>query len=99
MVDDEHSNRIAALQLAQIGKERGDLAAGVLIDAAKAHERIEDQQAWLQRGNGLLQSEAIGRRSSRRVGAVMTWMSRSRRSRPAAAMPSRRRRTISEASS
>src|SRR5689334_4061589 len=59
MVDDEHGKGVAALQLAQIGKQRGDLAAGVLVDAVQAHEGIEDQKARLQSGNGLLQSEAI----------------------------------------
>jgi hypothetical protein len=60
MVDDEDGKRVAALQLAQKGKQRGDLAAGVLIDPVQAHEGIEDEEARLQSGNGVLQSEAIG---------------------------------------
>jgi hypothetical protein len=60
VVDDEHSKGVAALQLAQIGKERGDFGAGVFVDPVQAHEGIEDQQARLQSGNGLLQSDAIG---------------------------------------
>src|SRR6266481_4801498 len=38
VVDDHHSDVVAALQLAQIGEQRGALAAGVLIDAMQAHE-------------------------------------------------------------
>jgi hypothetical protein len=60
MVDDEDGKRVAALQLAQKGKQRGDLAAGVLIDPVQAHEGIEDEEARMQSGNGVLQSEAIG---------------------------------------
>src|SRR5215813_8969665 len=60
VVDDEHGKRVAALQLAQIGEQRGDLAAGVLVDAVQAHERIENEKLRLQSGNGLLQGDAIG---------------------------------------
>src|SRR5215468_6565046 len=60
MVDDKHGKCVAALQLAQIGEQRGDLAAGVLVDAVQAHERIENEKLRLQSGNGLLQGDAIG---------------------------------------
>ncbi len=36
------------------------LTAGVFIDAVQAHERIEDQQAWLQVRDGLLEAGAVG---------------------------------------
>ena len=49
-----------ALQLAQIGKEGGDLAAGVLVDAVEPYEGIENEQARLQLGNGLGQAAPIG---------------------------------------
>ena len=47
VMDDEHGCAMPALQLAQEGQQRGDLAAGVLVDAMEANERIEDQQARL----------------------------------------------------
>ena len=60
VVDDEDGNAVAALQLAQIGQQWGDLAAGVLVDAMQAHERIEDEQARLQSGDGLGEVAAVG---------------------------------------
>ena len=42
-----------ALQLTQEGEQRGHLAAGILVDTVEPHERIEDQQARLQPGDGL----------------------------------------------
>ena len=59
MMDDEHGDAIATLQLAQIGEQRGDLAAGVLVDAVQADEGIEDEQAWLQSGHGVGEAVAI----------------------------------------
>ena len=48
VMDDEHRNVMPALQLAQVGEQRGDLAAGVLVDAVETYERIEDERssAW-----------------------------------------------------
>ena len=43
VMDHEHRQRVASLQLAQVGEQRRDLAAGVLVDAMQAHEGIEDQ--------------------------------------------------------
>src|SRR5262249_59182047 len=63
MVDDEDGKGVAALQLAQVGEQRGDLAAGVLVDPVQAHEGVEDQQFRLQPGNGFLQSDPIGGKS------------------------------------
>ena len=51
---------MAALQFAQIGEQRRDFAAGVLIDAMQAHEGIEDEQARLQLGDGLIKASAVG---------------------------------------
>src|SRR5271155_4195052 len=53
VMDDEHGNVMPALQLAQVGEQRGDLAAGVLVDAVDTYERIEGEQARLQAGDGL----------------------------------------------
>jgi hypothetical protein len=58
-MDDEHGDGIASLQLAQVGEQRHDLADGVLVDAVQAHERIEDEQARLECGDGLLKAPAI----------------------------------------
>jgi hypothetical protein len=44
---------LPALQLAQVGEQRRDFAAGVLVDAVETYERIEDEQARLQSGDGL----------------------------------------------
>src|SRR5260370_381062 len=41
MMDDDHGDAVAALQLAQIGEQRRHLAAGVLIDAMQPYEGIE----------------------------------------------------------
>ena len=60
MVDNEHGEPIPALQLAQIGEQRGDLAAGVLVDAVEAHEGIEDEQPRLQLGDGVGEAVPIG---------------------------------------
>ena len=43
VVDNEHRERVCALQLAQVRKQRCDLSGCVLVDAVQAHERIEDQ--------------------------------------------------------
>ena len=53
MVDDEHGGAAPALQLAQIGEQGRDLAAGVLVDAVQPHERIEDEQTGPQPVDGL----------------------------------------------
>jgi len=60
VMDDEHGNVMPALQLAQVGEQRGDLAAGVLVDAVETYERIEDEQARLQSGDGLSEVAAVG---------------------------------------
>jgi hypothetical protein len=37
------------------GEHGSDLAAGILIDAMQADERIEDEEARLQPGDGLIE--------------------------------------------
>ena len=61
MVDDDHGDGVAALQLSQIGEQRRHLTAGVLIDAMQTHEGIEHEQAWLQVGDGVVEASAVGR--------------------------------------
>jgi hypothetical protein len=60
VMDDEHGNVMPALQLAQVSEQRGDLAAGVLVDAVETYERIEDEQARRQSGDGLGEVAAVG---------------------------------------
>ena len=61
VVDDDHGDGVAALQLSQIGEQRRHLTAGVLIDAMQTHEGIEHQQARLQVGDGVVEASAVGR--------------------------------------
>ena len=60
MVDDGDSEAVAALQLAQEGEQRRHFAADVLVDAMQADEGIEDKQARLQPGDGLVEADPIG---------------------------------------
>src|SRR5712671_3696763 len=60
MMDDDHGDAVAALQLAQIGEQRRHLAAGVLIDAMQPYEGIEDKEARLQFGDGVIEAPAVG---------------------------------------
>ena len=60
VVDDGDGNRVAALKIAQEGEHRRHFAAGVLIDAVQADERIEDEQPRLQGGDGLVETAAVG---------------------------------------
>ena len=60
VVHDEHGDAVPTLQLAQIGEQRRDLAAGVLVDAVQPHERIEDEQTGPQLVDGLGEVAPIG---------------------------------------
>ena len=60
MVDDRDGDGVATLQFAQEGEQRCDIAADILVDAMQAHERIEDEEPRLQRGDGLLETCAVG---------------------------------------
>jgi len=60
MMDDRHGDAMTALQLTQEGEQRCDIAADIFIDAVQAHEGIEDEQPWLQPGNGLVETRAVG---------------------------------------
>src|SRR5262249_20809820 len=57
VMNDQNGKAMASLQRAKIGEEWRDLAAGVLIDAMQAHERIENEQARLQLANRLLEAQ------------------------------------------
>ena len=89
------------MQLAQVGEQRGDLAADVLVDAMESDERIEDEEDGPQGGDGGLADAArSSSRSSRRLGAVITWIVEfGERHGGGAQMPSRRVRTTCKASS
>src|SRR5580692_2283376 len=60
VVDEDDGKSVAALQVAQICQQGSDVAADVLVDAVQPDEGIEDEQAWLERGNGLFQAFAVG---------------------------------------
>ena len=60
VVHDEHGDAVPTLQLAQIGEQGRDLAAGVLVDAVQPHERIEDEQTGPQSVDGVGEAGAIG---------------------------------------
>jgi hypothetical protein len=60
MVDKHDGDGAATLQFAQEGEQRRDVAADVLIDAMQAHERIEDEQARLQPGDGFIETCTVG---------------------------------------
>jgi hypothetical protein len=60
VVDKHDGNGVAPLQLAQEGEEWCDFTAGILIDAMKADKRIENEEARLQAGDGLIEGCAIG---------------------------------------
>ena len=62
MVDDGDGDGVAALQFAQEGEQRGDLAADVLVDAMQADEGIEDEEPRLEPGDGLVEACAVGAR-------------------------------------
>jgi len=59
MMHEENSETVASLQFSQIGQERRDLAAGILIDPVQPHERIQDQQTGPEIGDGLLETSAV----------------------------------------
>ena len=60
MMDDRDGDGVPTLQVTQEGEQRRDLAADILIDTVQAHERIEDEQSWLQAGDGLIEPCAVG---------------------------------------
>jgi len=60
VVDEDDGDAVATLQLAQVGEQRGDLAADVFVDAMQPHERVEDELARLQSDDGFVEAGAIG---------------------------------------
>lgn len=49
----------AALELAQVGEQRGDLARCVLVDAMQSDERIEDEELGAQLGDRVSEAVAV----------------------------------------
>jgi hypothetical protein len=68
MMDDRDGDGVTTLQVTQEGEQRRDLAADILIDAAQAHERIEDERPRLQAGDGLIETCAVGREIEAQTG-------------------------------
>src|ERR1700730_18341654 len=60
VVDDDLRDGVTSLQFAQIGEQRRHFATGVFIDAMHADEGVDEEQAWPQRGDGLLEVPATG---------------------------------------
>src|SRR5580704_18121176 len=60
VVDDDHGDGVTALQFAKIGEQRRHFATGVFIDAMDADEGVDEEQAWPQRCDGLVEAPAIG---------------------------------------
>ena len=60
MVDKHDGDGVAPLRFAQEGKQWRDVAADVLVDAVQTHERIEDEQARFQPGDGLIETCTVG---------------------------------------
>ncbi len=59
MVNDEDREFVIALELPQVGEDSGDLQGGVLVQAMKADEWIEDEESWSVASDGSLESTAI----------------------------------------
>ena len=59
MVHEHDGDVEGALQLAQVGEQRRDLARQVLVDAVKPDERVEHEQARTEPGDGRGQRGAI----------------------------------------
>ncbi len=60
MVDDRDGDGMAPLHLAQEGEQGRDFTADILIDAMLTHERIEHEEPWLQPGDGIGETLAVG---------------------------------------
>lgn len=59
VVDDEHGDVVRALHLTQEGEHGAHLGRAVLIDAVQAHERVEHEQSWAERGERRVQALLI----------------------------------------
>ena len=59
VVDEHHGGREAALQIAQEPEDGGDVGDGILVDAMQAHQGVEDEQAWPDALDGLVQALAV----------------------------------------
>jgi len=69
-MDDEHGNVMLALQLAQVGEQRGDFAAGVFVDAVETYERIKLSRHHVRHRSTVRRSTPITSVSSRMRSAV-----------------------------
>jgi hypothetical protein len=58
--DEDDGEAVVALQVAQVGEQRGDFAADILVDAMQPDEGVEDEQPRFQAGDGLRQTGAMG---------------------------------------
>ena len=56
----DDGDAVSALEFAQVGEQRRDLAGGVLVDAVQADEGVEDEQAGPQLRDGFLEAGAVG---------------------------------------
>src|ERR1700736_2831956 len=59
VMDDEHSEVMPSLQLAQVCEQGSHLTAGVFVDAMQAHERIQHQQPRLELLDSLFETGTI----------------------------------------
>ncbi len=55
----EHGELVLPLQGAQVGEQRCDFAARILVDAVQAHERIEHQEARFELRDGVFEALSI----------------------------------------
>src|SRR4051794_14659275 len=68
VVDECHGCGVLTLEVAQKGEQGCDIAADILVDAMQAHERIEDQELRLERGDGFVETRAVGLEIEAQVG-------------------------------
>src|SRR6516164_3859032 len=60
MVDEDDGDGMPPLQVPQVGEQWRDLATDVLVDLVEADEGIEDEQAWFETSDGLVEAGAVG---------------------------------------
>ena len=61
-MNQEHGHLELALKLAQEGQECGDLSGVVLVDAVKADQGIEDEQAGLELLDGVGEPSVVSQK-------------------------------------
>ena len=70
VVDEQYGDRELALKRPQRPEERGDFLRAVLVDARDAHQRIEDEERGLVRGDGAAQPAELERVVEAQLGDV-----------------------------